>query len=141
MLEVTRRATLGADFAAFRDRCVLPWEIGTTDALRLVHTEAELKALFDGVQAHIRVIGGVDLFRTCTEAQFIDATTVRNVFTSRWVTRDNQLTQPYRCHGVLVLQDGRWRIRSSTYDLGHAPLLEHALLGGDIRKTQSDAKD
>ena len=130
LLKRSGDALFNGDFAGFADCFALPQEMETFDGRRLIASESDLRAVFDGVRGYFRSIGVTLLERRCVAARFASDTRVEATHISRLISGATITQTPYPVFSVIERGEHGWRVTHGKYAIADAPAHTRALSGG-----------
>ena len=134
VLAQTGAATLAGDFGDFAKWFALPATVETyTGQCELTSIE-ELRAVFDGVQDHMKANGVTEMVRHCIEAEFKDVHTVLATHETRMVSHAILIQKPFPALSVLKFDGVRWRIHRCCYAIEDNIQHNDALLSAGTRR-------
>ena len=138
LLDETGAAYLARDFDRFARCFELPLTIGSFDGDRQVGTEAELRAVFDGIVTYMARHRFSDIVRRSILAEWRGANVISATHETRWLRADHVSRAPYPAHSVLHRgADGHWRVADSSYAISGIPAfspLPRQVPAGEPRK-------
>ncbi len=121
---------MAGDFDAFSDCFHLPSHVETFEGMRFLHTEADMKDVFDSVREYYQKIGVTKIVRQCVSARFEDDATITNMHITHLYRESGSLDRrPFPVTSTLIDVGGVWKVIRAQYAIDDAPNHNQALSG------------
>ena len=117
ILEITGKALMSGDFAAFASVFHTPQHMATMAGPIFMETEEDMRRAFDEMHAHLKGIGVTDLIREVVTSSYISSTRIESTHTCEVIKNGKRLSDPYPVFSVIEQVGGDWKVTSSEYAL------------------------
>ncbi len=124
LLDVTGAAYAARDFAAFAPHFLVPGDVHSFGAVRLIADLADLHDLFTEIMAYFDGIRLTALERECIAAEFDGPDKIKATHVTRMMCGNDLLATPFAGFSLLRRVEGAWKIASSQYATDDTRLAE-----------------
>jgi hypothetical protein len=119
LLDLIGDAVYRRDFEKYCSFFQIPHRIETSESMLFVHSNEDLRMLFDLLCKYLRQGDIAELIRNCTMAEYSDPHTIKGVHETRLIDTNNRILDSYSALSTLSLSNSVWRVSSSQYaDIG-----------------------
>ncbi len=119
-LDEVAGAVLRQDYAAYRDRVALPFQLVTHSASLHIDTEKTLRQGFDTFAQTLQVQRITDYLRLVEGAEELDEVLISGRYVTHMMAGAHRVIPPFRSQITLRLEEGRWRAVSITNALANS---------------------
>ena len=124
-LDEVAGAVLRQDFAAYRERVALPFQLVSHTASLHINTDHDLRLGFDSFAQTLRLQRITDFLRLVEGAEDLDEALISGRYVTHMMAGAHRVIPPFRSQITLRHEAGRWRAASITNALANSrwPLL------------------
>lgn len=119
-LDEVGAAVMRGDYAAYRDRISMPFQLVTHTASLTVTHEADLEAGFRTFSDTLRIQRITDYLRLVEGAEFLDDVLLTGRYITHMMAGSYRVLAPFRSQISLRLEDATWRGASITNALANS---------------------
>jgi hypothetical protein len=119
-LDEVAGSVLRRDFATYRDRIALPFQLVTHAASLHITDEATLRQGFDTFAQAVQVQRITDYLRLVEGAEELDEALITGRYVTHMMAGAHRVFPPFRSQITLRHEDGRWRAASITNALANS---------------------
>ena len=124
-LDEVAGAVMRSDYAAYRERVTVPFQLITHTANLHIDNDADLRQGFETFAQTLRVQRITDYIRLVEGAEEMDDVLITGRYVTHMMAGGHRVIPPFRSQITLRHEDGRWRAASITNALANSrwPLL------------------
>lgn len=117
ILDVTGRALLSGEFAAFEPFFALPYRCSTLGSQIIFETSADLKRAFGNMHDKFKLMRVTDLVRVTVAAEFTGRDRIQATHVSHPMAGDVRAAAPYPVYAIMQRVGGDWKVAYNDYAL------------------------
>lgn len=124
-LDEVAGAVMRQDYAAYRERVTLPFQLVTHTASHHIETDHDLRLGFDSFAQTLQIQRITDFMRLVEGAEAMDEALITGRYVTHMMAGAHRVIPPFRSQITLRHEGGRWRATSITNALANSrwPLL------------------
>ncbi|MGQ0567720.1 MAG: hypothetical protein ACT4OK_22010 [Gemmobacter sp.] len=119
-LDEVAAAVMRQDYAAYRERVALPFQLVTHTASLHIDTDAVLRQGFDTFAQSLQMQKITDFLRLVEGAEQMDEALITGRYVTHMMAGAHRVIPPFRSQITLRHEDGRWRAASITNALANS---------------------